>query len=194
MTSALTPLLDPAVLVALITVPVTAIATITASTVTGNRALRAENERARHALEAERDRFERERGLRSEEALRALVGETAQSVLRFGMTGRWILHVQLMGPSGPGRESLADLMDRFPDDALAALSALERVRGVLPVEGRAPAVELLEVVDRVFVRVTSGSATAGSAETVKTELEQGLRRVLDALAAREGISAPPAEP
>lgn len=194
MTAALADLLDSTVLVALITVPITAIATIAASTIAGNRVVRAEMERARHDLEADRDRFERERALRSEEAWRVLVGETVQSVLRFGMTARWILHVQLMGPSGPGRESLADLVDRFPDDALAALTALERVRGTLPVGGRAPAEELLEVVDRVFVRVTSGSAAAGGAETVKVELDRGLRRLLDALAEQEGIAPPPAEP
>lgn len=191
MTPVLTQLLDPTVLVALITVPVTAIATITASAVTGNRAVRAEGERARHALEAEQDRFERERGIRSEEVSQALVAETVRSVLRFGMTGRWILHVQLTGPSGPGRESLADLMDRFPDDALAALTALERVRGILPGENRALAEELLETVDRVFVRVTSGAVEPAGADAVKAELDRGLRRLLDALVAEEGTSERP---
>ncbi|MDT0329240.1 hypothetical protein [Nocardiopsis lambiniae] len=194
MTSVLAQWSDPTVLVALITGVTTATATITASAVTGGRAVKAERERARHALEAERDRFERERGLRSEEAHRALIGEAAASVLRFAMTGRWILHVRLMGPSGPGRESLADLMDRFPDDALAALTALERLRGVLPAEAAVFAEELVATVDRVFVRVTSERAETGSAELVKADLDRGLRRLLRSLSGPEEGSGSPSVP
>lgn len=191
MTPVLASLTDPTVLVALITGATTATATITASAVTGGRAVKAERERAHHALEAERDRFERERTLRADETLQGLIGGAAESVHRFGMTARWILHVQMAGPSGPGRENLADLMDRFPDDALAALTVLERLRGALTEEVRAPAEDLLASVDRVFVRVASEQAVAGAAEAVKAELDRGLRRLLGSLSEPGGASRPP---
>lgn len=185
MTPVLANLSDPTVLVALVTGATTAISTITASALTSRRSLKAEDARAGHALDTERARWEREDTRKEREEADDLVTAVTESVLRFGMTARWARHIQLAGPSRPGREGLADL--QLPEDALRAVAAVERLRSTLPEQERAAAEELRDEIDRVFDLVTSGRGEGGPAE-LKKGLDARLRRLTDTLSTGKQVS------
>ncbi|WP_306366132.1 hypothetical protein [Nocardiopsis sp. CC223A] len=183
MTGVPAQLFDPTVLVALITGVTTATATITASAVTGGRAVKAERERARHALEAERARWEREDLDRGAESFAQRVDDVRSTVLRFNVTALWILHVRRAGPSGQGRDDLVGLLERLPDEVFAALTAVERLRTALPERERALAAELAEQVEGVSTRVISREHI--TPDEIREGPDAALRRLLNA------VSPPP---
>ncbi|SHK56340.1 hypothetical protein SAMN05421803_12376 [Nocardiopsis flavescens] len=183
MTAVLAQLSDPTVLVALITGVTTAAATITASAVTGGRAVRAERERARHALDVERARWERDARERGAESFAQRVDDVRSTVLRFNVTARWILHVRTAGPSGEDRGELAGLLERLPDEVFAALTAVERLRTALPEGHRGLAAELARTVEAVSTHVISREHAAP--DRLGDGPEVMLRRLLDA------VSPPP---
>ncbi|CAL9603262.1 hypothetical protein SUDANB121_05496 [Nocardiopsis dassonvillei] len=186
MTGVLAQLSDPTVLVALITGVTTATATITASAVTGGRAVRAESERARNALEAERVRWEREDRDRWTESFEQRVDDVRSTVLRFNVTARWILHVRRTGPSGHGGDDLVGLLERLPDEVFAALTAVERLRTALPERERGLAAELAGTVEEVSTRVISREHI--TPDEIREGPDAALRRLLDA------VSPPPTVP
>ena len=183
MTGIVEQLFDPTALVAFITGVTTAVSTITASAITGGRAVRAERERARHALEAEHARWERADRERGTEAFAQRVDDVRDTVLRFNVSARWILHVRMAGPSARGRDDLAGLSERLPDEVFAALTAIDRLREFLPERERGLAAGLAEQVEEVSARVLSQE------HLTPDEIGEGpgaaLRRLLDA------VSPPP---
>ncbi|MER6626546.1 hypothetical protein, partial [Streptomyces sp. NPDC000931] len=184
-------LFDSTVLVALITGVITAVSTLGATALSGNRAAQVERWRAEHALERERELRDHERGLAREREVRTRLEEVRGSVLRLDIGMRSIAQIRLHGPSRQGGDDLSELVRQARTDVFEAVIAVERMRDVLSPDGQDRVDDLRDAVDEALNHVQA--RTDRSAEQVHRDLASGLRALAEVVPAEwvlEAVAAP----